>query len=153
MKKLLTLALITFALTACKNTTSELFDDGINQNYTDNLASRNSEEFDVKDPEGLTLEETEMILKEAAESIGYFENNPRETEMVTSYGRKAVTLCHTPYSAMEGSACVYNTSGYLVRVTWEPASNPFGGNIGIIYPPGYSGPKRYYGSIVKQCNC
>lgn len=154
MKKLFNLAMILmiaiFTL-SCNNTDNpESVKQEVNNDSKSNLAAR-GEGQEIKDPSNLTLEEQKELTSEAFEAVMYFKNNPEAEQFVTPSGRKAVTLCHDSYNSPRGNACVYNSSGYLVNVTWEPQfiSGP-SGNSGFYFD---DGPRTYTGTIVSQCNC
>ena len=61
-------------------------------------------------------------------------------------------LCSTILNESSGSACVWNSSGNLVKVTWKPVKYLQEYTDGkVVTPPD---PKIVYsGTVVYQCNC
>jgi len=145
MKKLLTLAMIAMIAVSCNNAdTPQSVNQEVNSNSKTNLQARGEGE-EIKDPSNLTEEEKAELVEEAITTVKYFTENPEVSEFTTQSGRRAVILCHDNYNASSGNACVYNSSGYLVEVTWYPKqrNNQTPPDAGI----------QYSGTIVSQCNC
>lgn len=154
MKNLLRFVLISaigaMSLTSCNNAdTPQSVNQEVNSNSKTNLQAR-GEGQEIKDPSNLTPEEQREFITVAIEAIQYFQKNPDATEYTSRAGAgiKAITLCHTPYNSGYGHACVYNSSGYLVNVSWEPKMIDHGNTSGV-----YPDTTVYSGQIVSQCSC
>ena len=139
---------IALTLTACNNENSTTApEEQQKQTFSSKTMARDGEEI----PE-LTPEEEKAVIEEAARTLLL----DREDELkgqTGDAGRKALILCHTNYSAPSGHACVYNSSGYLVTVTWSTGSEQYYAGNGLYgtYP---DRPKTYYsGTITPRCNC
>ena len=128
------------ALTSCQNSESSMSnpEDQKGTVFQSKAAARGGEELPP-----LSKEEEKAVIEEAIETLRMEKERGEKDET----GRRPVILCHTPYSGSYGHACVYNSSGYLVNVSWQPSDDyyPF-------LPPKGSGP-AYSAQVVNQCNC
>jgi hypothetical protein len=69
-----------------------------------------------------------------------------EKDLESGGGTDSRILCHTPYNIDHGHACLYNSSGYLVTVTWSPDPR-----YGELVPP--DADLVYSGQVTPRCNC
>lgn len=162
MKKLFTLALIgvfsTF-LTSCSNTAGEQIQEPINQTYQNVSASKRtmSDEQLIENAISLVKNNTEQkgsfSSRRLLDSLIIIEPEEPTNPEPPIYEENGI-ICHTPYNQNSGSACVLNSSGNLVRVTWSLEMTDIG--------PGGSGgngqtpiePRKVYvGTVVRTCNC
>lgn len=134
------------ALTSCQNSESQISSpEQKGSVFQSKAAARGGEELPP-----LSKEEEKAVIDEAIETLRL----DREAELKGGSGdanRAAMILCHTSYQQMSGHACVYNSSGYLVSVTWGlDVGNPS-------YNGGDSLPSEphiiYHGTVVPRCNC
>lgn len=153
MKKLLNLAMILmiaiFTLSCSNTETPDAVKNEVNSNSIQNLQAKSSGE-EIKDPSTLTPEEQQEMINEGIQAIEFFVKSPQETEFIATSGRKAVTLCHDNYNSLHGNACVYNSSGYLVNVSWGPKLVSHDGGDTAFEDINV---RVYTGNIVSQCNC
>jgi len=132
-------------LTSCNNSESQISSPEQKGAIFQSKAAARGEELPP-----LSKEEEKAVIDEAIETLRL----DREAELKGGTGdadRKALILCHTSYQSMSGHACVYNSSGYLVSVTWGlDVGNPtYNGNDSLPSEPHII----YHGSVVPRCNC
>lgn len=148
MKRLLLVAMLgifsTTSLTSCSNTgTSDLQPETVNQSkqVETKASAREGKEL----PELTESEELEMI-ENAKKLVEKQISNPKETASTET----SRILCNTNLNSPRGHACVWNSTGHLVSVSWGPKS--YHSTSGEqLYPPD---PQIIYsGSVVSQCNC
>lgn len=147
MKKLFFASILMLAtLTACNNETSNTApEEQQNQTFSSKTMARG------EDLPELTPEEEKAVIEEAARTLMYVRESELKGEEADT-GRKALILCHTNLSAMSGHACVYNSSGYLVTVTWSLESEHYDAGNGLwgTYPDHRI---IYRGKVTPRCNC
>lgn len=144
MKKLFTLALIgafsTITLTSCANS------DMTEPTEKIETVKQQNENFKASAREVSESEEAELIA-EAIFIVTEYRERPETAERTTARSQAKI-LCNTNLSAPRGHACVWNSSGHLVNVTWGPKQYTVGGAVGF-YPDW----TVYEGHVVSQCNC
>lgn len=148
MKKLFFAGAFALALmTSCQNSESQISspEDQKGVVFQSRAAARGGEELPP-----LSAEEEKAVIEEAIETLRL----DREAELKGENGdagRKPLILCHTSYSSPSGHACVYNSSGYLVDVSWGPKEYHFGTGgetVGVLH-----GTLVYSGHVTPRCNC
>lgn len=147
MKKAIFASIIMLAtLTACNNSEGSINnpEDQKGAVFQSKAAARGGEELPSLSPE-----EEKAVIEEAIETL----KSDQESELNGNGSTdRARILCHTNYSSPSGHACVYNSSGYLVTVTWDYVRDLY--NVGeMMGLDPDSGHYVYHGTVTPRCNC
>jgi hypothetical protein len=159
MKKLLTLAITMVLITSCSNNDlSEMQEPiQIDQNFktsNNEVNKKKSENYLIENAINLVKSKGQNQARGPLDPVLDPGENPNDPDPTNPEYEESGIICHTPYNQNSGSACVLNSSGNLVRVTWSLEMTDIG--------PGGSGgngqtpiePRRVYtGTVVSSCNC